>query len=210
MGLFAASALMLTTARAALLAPGNAIPLSLEPGPVGATLLASTNVSFTGINFFGNTNFTGHLSSSVYAGDISNPLGGLTFTYLLHNDATSSDTLGRLTLGKYAGYLTDVGFNGPGIVPFNAVRSANGDQIDFNLLSGPPTFQHNLLPGADTVLLVIQTDSLVFNIGNASVIDNAVANAVAFVPTAVVPEPTTLSLGAIGLVAALLRRQVRR
>lgn len=188
------------------LAPGTASPLFPEFEPLGATLVATTNVTFAGINFFGNVNFTGTLQSSVWAGDASNPFGGLTFTYLLHNDAASLDALGRLTLSRYAGFLTDVSFNGPGVVPFNAVRSVTGDQIDFNLLSGPPAFQHNLLPGQSTALLIIQTDSPVYNLGNASVIDSAVANMIAFVPRAV-PEPTVTALALAGIGVAWVRRR---
>lgn len=180
-----------------------------EPEPVGATLIASTNVSFAGINFFGNTNFTGTLLSQVWSGDTSNPFGGLTFTYRLQNNSSSLDALGRLTLSSYAGYQTDVSFNGPGVVPLNAVRSVGGNQIDFNLLSGPPNFQHNLIPGASTPVLILQTDSLIYNLGNASVIDTAVANAVALVPTAIVPEPTTLALAGLGLLATAMRRKLR-
>jgi len=209
--LFAAISLSVSVAHAAPLLPGGSVPMFNEPGPVGGTLIASTNVSFAGINFFGNTNFTGTLISQVWSGDAFNPYGGLTFTYRLLNDATSLDALGRLTLSSFAGYQTDVSFNTNvfGIVPFNAARSIVGNQIDFNLLSGPPNFQHNLLPGTTTPVLVIQTDSLVFNIGNASVIDTAVANAVAFVPTTVVPEPATLGLALVGLISVAALRKSR-
>lgn len=194
------------TTQAVPLAPGTASPLFPESEPLGATLVATTNVAFAGINFFGNVNFTGTLQSSVWAGDASNPFGGLTFTYLLHNNAGSLDALGRLTLSRYTGFFTDVSFNGPGVVPFNVVRSGSGDQIDFNLLSGPPTFQHNLLPGQSTALLIIQTDSPVYHLGNASVIDSAVANMIAFVPRAV-PEPTAAALALAGVGVAWARRR---
>lgn len=188
-----------------MLAPNSAISLSFENEPVGATLITSINSPFAGVNFLGNTNFTGNLVSSVYAGDTSNPFGGLTFTYLLSNAGTSTDALGRLTLSSFTGRLTDVGYKNAGIIPLNAVRDAGGDQIAFNLLT--PLFQHSLTPGTSTVLLTIQTDALIYNIGNASIIDSATANAPALVPTSIVPEPGILSLAGMGLAATLLRRK---
>lgn len=197
--------------QAAPLLPGGSSPVLLEPDPSGATLVASTNVSFTGINFFGVTKFTGTLVSEVWSGDTSNPFGGLTFTYLLGNDSSSLDAIGRLTLSSFSNYQTDVSFftnaPGSGVIPLNAVRSAGGDQIDFNLLS--PSFQHNLLPGQSTMLLVLQTSSQVYDIGNASIINSAVANAVALVPTTAIPEPGTLSLAVLAAVALAAQRKFR-
>ena len=209
-----AAVLSFAPANATPLLPGGSASLFLEPEPVGASLVASTNVSFTGVNFFGDTKFTGSLLSQVWSGDSSNPFGGLTFTYILSNDNSSVDAIGRLTLSSFGGYSTDVSFftnTFSGVIPFNAVRSGgSGDQIDFNLLSGPPNFQHNLLPGESTYLLVLQTSSPVYNIGNASIIDSAVANAVALVPTTVVPEPGTLGLATLGLAGLFARRKLGR
>lgn len=204
--LFAAASLSVSVASAVPLIPGSASPMVLEAEPIGATLVASTNVTFNGVDFFGNIKFTGNLLSQVWSGDTSNPFGGLTFTYLLSNNASSPDAMGRLTLSSFSGHLTDVSFNGPGVVPLNTVRSSGGDQIDFNLLS-PLNFAHNLVPGASTPTLILQTDSLVYNIGNASIINSGVANAVALVPTTVVPEPTSLALAGLGLLALALRRK---
>src|ERR1700744_1783988 len=57
------------------LAPGGFVAGPGEVSPVGGTTLASINIPFS------STSFTGVLTSTVIAGDVSNPLGGLTFTY---------------------------------------------------------------------------------------------------------------------------------
>jgi hypothetical protein len=132
--------------------------------------------------------FAGILFSSVYSGDTSNPWGGLTFIYQLFNNGP--DAIERLTLSSYAGFLTDVSYASTqgGIVPLNAVRTFAGNQISFNFRD--PAEQGTLLPGSHSTLLIIQTDSMVYQNSLAGVINSSTANAATFAPAAV-PEPAT-------------------
>ncbi len=201
----AACLLAATTAKATLLTPGNTIGLSLGSGPVGASLLAATNVSFNGVDSGNNVLFSGTLTSSVYSGDTSNPFGGLTFTYQLTSNPSSVNAIDRMTLNRFSGFQTDISYSDSGVVPIRATRTGgSGDLIAFVFENA--SFQPILTPGSSSVLLVIQTDSTVWDIGNGSVIDGATANVPVFVPLAV-PEPTTLALLALGAAALMARRK---
>lgn len=196
--------------QATLLNPGAGISLSLEAEPVGATLVDSLTSPFTGQNNVNATVFTGNLVSSVWSGDTSNPFGGLTFSYQLHNDPNSLDAIGELNLSSFAGFLTDVGFNGPGVIPLAATRGGipvPDSKISFLLLSPFPNLQDNLLPGQSTAMLIIQTDAWAYDRGNAAIINSGTANTAALVP--VVPEPSTLALAALGLMAVAAMRKSR-
>lgn len=203
--LLAAVALPVTSTEASLLSPNSFITPALEAGPVGASLLATTNVTFNGVDSGNNILFSGSLVSSVWSGDTSNPFSGLTFTYQLSSSAGSLNSIDRLTLNRFAGFLTDVGYNGAGIVPARASRTPTGELIAF--VFEDAFFQPALAPGSSSPTLVIQTDSPVYAIGNASIIDGATANVPAFVPQAV-PEPATLGLVGIGLVAVATRKKL--
>ena len=192
-----------TIAQASSLTPGSFIGLSLEVEPTGATLLATTNVSFSGVDAGNNVLFSGTLTSSVWSGDTSNPYGGLTFTYLLTSSPTSIHTIDRFTLNSFAGLLTDVGYNGAGVVPIRAIRPSS-DLIAFVFENA--MVQPTLTPGSSSATLVIQTSSLYWAIGNGSVIDGATANVSAFAPLAV-PEPATAAVLGLGLTALLFRRK---
>ena len=201
----AALALSVGTANASLLGPNSFVLPSLEAGPVGASLVATTNVSFNGVDSFNNILFSGSLVSSVWSGDTSSPFSGLTFTYQLFSAGTSANAIDRLTLNRFAGFQTDVGYNGSGITYARATRTLSGDLIAF--VFEDASFLPTLTPGNNSPVLVIQTDSPVWAIGNASIIDGATANVPALVPQAV-PEPTTLAFALTGLVALATRRKI--
>src|SRR5258708_32941503 len=96
---------------AAPMNPGDTLfPAPGEPDPVGATLVISS-----GAAGFASANYTGTLTSNVFNNDASNPfgLGALTFTYLLSDDATSINSLQRLTVNGYTGFLTDASYQTP-------------------------------------------------------------------------------------------------
>lgn len=182
---------------------GPAFPV--EPGPsLGATLLASST------NYFAATSgvFTGNLISSVWAGDTFNPFGGLTFTYLLSNDGTSTDSIGELNLSSFAGFATDVSvmLGSVGLAPLVANRTGTpipDVKVEFLFktpIGGSPNFNDNLDPGLSSALLVIQTDAPFYVIGNAAIINGGTADTDTYVPSLIIPEPTTMSLALLGLV----------
>ena len=188
------------SAGASPLVPGSVNwPVVAEPDPVGGAVVALTVSPFAG------PKFSGTLTSTVIAGDPSNPFGGLTFTYLLQNDVTSIDEISRMTINDFTGFLTDVSYQIPpaGLAPAYVDRNIAGDVIGFSF-QGAPFGQGSLLPGQTSALLVVQTSSTVFNSTFVSAIDGGVAMAPSFAP---LPEPATLSLLAMGGLAMLRRRR---
>ena len=195
----AAIACMAGSAVAAPLLQGAAMwPVAAEPDPVGGVILAQVAAPFAG------PKFSGTVTSTVLAGDASNPLGGLTFTYLLQNNANSIDEIGRFTINDFAGFLTDVSFQvGPGLPPAIVDRNTAGDVIGFSFF-GPPIGAGLLAPGQFSALLVVQTNATIFNQTFVSVIDGGVAMAPSFAP---LPEPATLGLLVLGGLALIRRRR---
>ncbi len=197
---------------AALAAPALAVPLFPgatafavgEPDPIGGIVVAG------GVPVpFATAQYSGTLTSTVLAGDASNPYGGLTFTYLLTNDAVSSGEIERLTINDYLGFLTDVSFQIPtvDIVPTLNNRSIAGDVLGFTFI-GAPVGAGTLTPGTTSALLVVQTDAPLFEPTFASVIDGTVVSVASFGP--LVPEPSTLVLAGMGLASLPLVARMRR
>ena len=78
------------------------VPAPGEPDPTGGVVVASTTTAFSAPGAF-----SGKLKTEVISGDPSNSLGGLTFTYELSNDASSSNSIGRMTVVNFSGFLAD-------------------------------------------------------------------------------------------------------
>jgi hypothetical protein len=185
-----------------ILAPGQAGPTGgvVVAGPLSSPFIAPT--------------FTGTLTSEVIAGDPSNGLGGLTFVYALSNNPLSPDAIERLTINSYSGFTIDASYQAPAIgqVPTLIDRSAApGDVVGFSFINPIPAIpgfgQGVLAPGASSALLVLQTNAAFSHLTVASVIDGNVANASAYAP--VIPEPSTLVLGTMGLVGVTVWRMRR-
>jgi len=198
--LFAATGL-----RASPLAPcGTLFPAPSEFGPSpGATLLASTNVSFNSVSF---TN--GLLFSQVFANDTSNPLGGLTFTYQVSIGTNSPQGVSDLSVGdpflNFQGFLTDGSYTNiaPGqVAPDFIKRTGDGEVIHFNF----SFFSPELNPGQTSSLLVIQTDATAFGVTHATVADGV--GSVNISTWAPVPEPGIAALGLIGALGFLVSRR---
>lgn len=183
---------------AALIAPGvNTFSLP-EPGPVGATLVATLTVPLT------TPTYTGTLTSEVFSGDVSNPLGGLTFTYKIANDPSSAHAITRLAVNGFSGTLTDMSFlAGSGM--FNPTlndRDSTSNVVGFTYI-GAPIGGGTIAPGSNTSLMVVQTNAAAFKRTIAITIDGSIATVDSFSP--LVPEPASAS--ALLVTAGLLRRR---
>jgi len=205
----AVSCLLAATAVAAPLAPSGIlfpVPAGLVPGGVVVGAPIVSNVS--------PATFHGRLTSEVLAGDPTNPLGGLTFVYLIENTSPFPGEIERLTVNSFGGFATDVvyaGLGGPGILPptYSDRSVGTGDTVGFSFVRapiGPGTLQ----PGDSSFLLVVYTNAEKFAPTLASVIDGSVAQAPSYAPTTVIPEPASVMLAVIGglsLVMCWRRRQ---
>jgi hypothetical protein len=175
-----------TAAAAPLGAGGLLFPAPAEPDPTGGLLIAGgVPVPFASINY------SGMLTSSVIAGDPSNPYGGLTFTYLLASDPTSVNVISRLTVNGYAGFLTDASYQVPpgGVLPAYIDRPT-ADVVGFSFISFP-IGSGLITPGSNSALLIVQTDAPAYTTSFASVIDGTVVSPPIFAP---IPEPGTAML----------------
>jgi hypothetical protein len=143
---------------AAPLPPGTTLsPVPSGPVPGGNAIAGGVPVSFTA------TSFTGSLTSTVLQNDPTNPLGGLTFIYLLRDSPASSGAIEGLHVSSFAGVMADVDYvPGTGIVPptFIGRSSGAGSTIDYSFV-GPPVGAGQRQPGQGSEL-VVYTNSHVF------------------------------------------------
>lgn len=176
-----------------------------EAKPVGAS-----NFFTTGAVFFAAPGYTGTLTSNVFDGDATNPNGltALTFTYLITNAPTSTHELHRFTVSSFQSFATDVSYSSLslGREPTFIDRNSLGDVVGFTfptpILQFLPTFGA-LEPGLTSRLLVIQTDATLFTSTTASIINGSTTSVLSLAPFKIVPEPSTLTLGALGLIGTM-------
>jgi hypothetical protein len=178
---------------------GGLPELTLTP----LNLITSINIPFS------STSFSGILTSSVYGNDASNPfgVGSLTFTYQ-YSINTGPDSSEGISLGGFTGFNTDVTYQAPttGVPPILDSRSLNGNNIEFNFIP-------QITPGMTSALLIVQTDSQVFNVGTSTVLDNTGSPNVAILaPEAFVgvPEPTSAGFILLGLGVLASARRFRK
>jgi hypothetical protein len=201
---------------AAPLAAGSAVVAAAEAEPGGGGL---TQLQSTGPVFFSAPGYTGTLTSSVYDGDSTNPFGltALTFTYLIVNNPNSSHEIHRLTVSSFQSFATDVSYSSlsGGLEPTFIDRNTLGDVVGFSFPTPIPPVLVSfgaLAPGMTTRLMVIQTNSTRFHFSTASIINGSTTGVVSLAPDVLVPEPSTLTLGALGLlgtVAIAIRKRRR-
>jgi hypothetical protein len=162
------------------------------------------------------------LVSAVYS-DPNNTFGAgdLDFVYQVTNEASSTDSIGRVTATDFTGFQTDVGYNTAGSTfpfsPFATDGTVAPGLVDRNTASTigfgfavPPLFAL-IPPGHASNVLEIQTDATNFQLGQASVVDGKATTVDAFGPaTAAVPETaSTLELLFLGLIVLLGITRVR-
>ncbi|MDM8004920.1 MAG: EF-hand domain-containing protein [Phycisphaerae bacterium] len=158
---------------AEFLPPGGTLyPSPGEPDPIDGTVVASTVAA----PLVAET-FTGSVTTTVIAGDTSNPLGGLTFAYLVANNPSSANMINTLAVIDFAGFLADASYQSPGggTPPAYISRSSTGDAVFFEFLTG-------IGPGSSTALLVLQTNASNYRSTVASAIDGSIGEAASFAP----------------------------
>lgn len=201
---------------AGLLPIGGAGFAAGEPDPgLGAHPIFTTGP----INFVAPT-YLGTLTSAVYDQDPTNPFGlnALTFTYVIHNNASSAHGLHRFTVSSFENFQTDVSYSTlfGGQPPTFVDRSPGiGDVVGFTFLNPIPLPPLSLglgpiAPGMTSTVLVIQTDARLYQPTLAAVIDGSVTMVESLAPATLIPEPSTWALAAIGMATLLAVRRRRR
>jgi len=189
------------TALAGLLPADTTIPAaSTSDDPAAGVELATT-----GVVAFSTSSFSGTVTQSVIQEDaVANPLGGLTFTYVLSNDAVSASDLRRLTGFDFAGFTIDATwFDNGGQAPTSFDRSAGSDTVGANFVSASSGGAGVLEPGETSGVLVLRTDAPSFTTGYIGVINGGGTEIEGFAP---VPEPASVVLLICGGLALLPRR----
>jgi hypothetical protein len=197
------------------LAVGSAVVAPAEAKPDGASSLLFTTTPIP----FSAPGYTGFLTSTVYDNDATNPFGptALTFTYLLANNPTSTHELHRFTVSSFQNFATDVSYSSlsGGLEPTFIDRNPLGDVVGFSFPTPIPPVLASfgaLAPGMTSRLMVIQTNATLFTFTTASVINGSTTGVLSLAPDVLVPEPSTLALGALGLIGtvAIAVRKRRR
>ncbi|HEY6390894.1 MAG TPA: PEP-CTERM sorting domain-containing protein [Bryobacteraceae bacterium] len=186
--------------------PGDTVfPGFVPPGTAPGTLLASLVAPYSFVTTAGTT--SGSLVSAVYR----NSSGTLDFYYQVNNAASSATAIARETDDAFNGFLTWLGFRvdgsalaGPLFVD-GTVGPVTGDRnggtgavVGFSF--NPPDGA-KILPGLHSNVLVISTNAVNFQAGNASVIDGGTQTVASFQPSAATPEPASFALLGLGLLA---------
>ena len=180
--------------------------------------------SVTGLNSENQVLYTGTLRSAVYRNSLNNQLD---FYYQFVNNASSVDSISRITMTNFGTFTTNVGFTSQDIdgttgggtpvktnfvqnttlmqAPSLANRPSQGT-LGFNF--GDGTVSSDMInPGETSRILVIRTNATNYNNGSTSTINGAIATYQTFAPTAI-PEPGTYALMGAGLIAlGLVRRK---
>lgn len=198
--------ILVAQALPAPLGPGGFVfPPPLGVNPTG-TLLATTTSPFL------SASLNGTLISQVYSNDSTSPAGGLTFTYQIVLNPNSPSAVSQLSVSRFGSVSTFVSYFSsvdtqvaPSFISRSSEGGGIGDVMQFHF--GPPGLTESLLPGLTSSLLIVQTDSPLFKPTTASIIDGvAVPNIASFAPIAI-PEPTTVALGLVGVLAFAIARR---
>lgn len=197
------------SSQAVILAPGS-VGLDAPQAPA-PTLLATLVIpySFGGIN--------GTITSWVVR-DPANPLGGLSFYYQVSESGTegisrvSTSDFGIIPAAPVDVSTVTAPFDSSvtgGVSPNNASRSTlPGSVVGFNFITS------EILPGQSSVVLVVNTPYLGYQVTAGSVIDSSSVNVNILGPSLVpIPEPSTFMAAGLLLIplgASTLRILRRR
>jgi hypothetical protein len=170
----------------------------------------------TGTFNFGNGTITGTWESIVLVDPLGVTCAGcLDFVFQVSVDGGSAASLFALTLGRFTGYSTDVGYvDGTGYAPSFVSRGApDGIPIGFNLIRNMSA----LPPGGSTAFFVVATNATAYdNRGIASLASFAFVDRTnlrgqiggLFEPASV-PEPATALFVCFGLAGLAALRSKR-
>jgi hypothetical protein len=190
------------------LLPGNI----LFPAPAGP-INGGTLFNLPQVVPFVSPTYTGTLTSEVFTGDPTNPLGGLTFVYQISNTSSFPGEIDRLTVSSFSGFLTDAVYvaGSASLAPTYIDRSSGaGATVGFSFAQ-PPLGFGSIQPGQTSDLLIVYTDAKGAAVTLASTIDGSVAQVLSYAPTSnFIPEPSTFvlaGLAAVGLLASARRRR---
>jgi hypothetical protein len=188
-------------ASAVIIVPGQALT-PVGSGAFVGTLLADTGPeTFQGVNGSNAVVFFGQVDSQVYR---DSSTGDLDFLYQFSNNANSPDSIESLTVGNYAPFTTDADYiPATGTTPPSQVtRSGSGNNVGFEF-PAPGA----VAPGTNTDDLVIKTNATNFTTGIGVIQDGGNGAAAVYVPSAPVPEPTTVALAGAAVLMLGFRRR---
>ena len=189
-------------AQAAIIGPGGAaFTPAGTPAASGVPQTAIQNSPYV------TPTFSGSLFSAAYSNVAGNPFpGGWTFVYQITNAAGSQNSIERLTVNGFAGFLTDVTWSStlPGLAPVAVDRSIGAGDVVGYFFGGFAPGYSTITPGSNSAFLLIHTNATAAQLNIASVIDGYTANVPAWAP---VPTPGSGALLGIGLLASARRRR---
>lgn len=204
----------------ALIGVQGAMAVNLPPGSLvglpGSTTSGTTELTSSraliGLDVFSNVMFTGTLNLAIVrAGG-----GTLDFYYQVMNDASSANSIKRVTTTDFDGWAVDADWSSDTSGPYSTGtrapsrgdRSLDGSVVGFGFISTIRGGFGDLLPGETSKWFFIKTDAIHWNIGSTSVIDGGIATVSSYTPsTTPVPEPATFALVGLALAAAAKRRR---
>ena len=197
--------LSVLTVTAALAVPlAMATPVPLPPG--GTVTFAPTMSSFSG-TFVTSTSmtFSNPFENGTVNEDVYRSGGTLDFYYQVVNNASSPDSLSRITVSVFSGYTTAVDYllNG-GDAPTTATRQAVGDSVGFYF---------TVSPGTSSDWLEVATNATAYDMkGAVSLIDTQSTYMSGEPEPAAIPEPLSLGLisGGLLIIGVARHRALRK